>query len=90
MSSDEVNYAFEILKAVEKVNANQKFHLVDKIKTYYNGNLQGKQIALWGPAFNPNTDDIRVAPALNIIEALTGFGSKITAYDLEAMPKVQA
>ncbi len=46
MSSDELTYAFEILKAVEKVNANQKLHLVEKIKAYYNGNLQGKQIAL--------------------------------------------
>ena len=90
MSSDEVNYAFEILKAVEKVNANQKLHLVEKIKTYYNGNLEGKQIALWGLAFKPNTDDIREAPALSIIEALTALGASITAYDPEAMPNVKA
>jgi UDPglucose 6-dehydrogenase len=90
MSSDEVNYAFEILKAVEKVNANQKLHLVEKIKAYYNGDLQGKQIALWGLAFKPNTDDIREAPALSIIEALTEMGATITAYDPEAMPNVQA
>ena len=90
MSSDEVNYAFEILKAVEKVNANQKLHLVEKIKAYYNGDLQGKQIALWGLAFKPNTDDIREAPALSIIDALTAMGATITAYDPEAMPNVQA
>jgi UDPglucose 6-dehydrogenase len=90
MSSDEVNYAFEILKAVEKVNANQKLHLVEKIKAYYNGNLQGKQIALWGLAFKPNTDDIREAPALSIIDALTALGATITAYDPEAMPNVKA
>ena len=90
MSSDEVNYAFEILKAVEKVNANQKLHLVEKIKAYYNGDLQGKQIALWGLAFKPNTDDIREAPALSIIEALTEMGATITAYDPEAMPNVEA
>jgi UDPglucose 6-dehydrogenase len=90
MSSDEVNYAFEILKAVEKVNANQKLHLVEKIKAYYNGDLQGKQIALWGLAFKPNTDDIREAPALSIIEALTSMGATITAYDPEAMPNVKA
>ena len=90
MSSDEVNYTFEILKAVEKVNANQKLHLVEKIKAYYNGNLQGKQIALWGLAFKPNTDDIREAPALSIIEALTAMGASITAYDPEAMPNVKA
>jgi UDPglucose 6-dehydrogenase len=85
-----VNYAFEILKAVEKVNANQKLHLVEKIKAYYNGDLQGKQIALWGLAFKPNTEDIREAPALSIIEALTSMGATITAYDPEAMPNVKA
>ena len=90
MSSDEVNYAFEILKAVEKVNANQKLQLVEKIKAFYNGDLQGKQIALWGLAFKPNTDDIREAPALSIIEALTAMGATITAYDPEAMPNVKA
>jgi UDPglucose 6-dehydrogenase len=90
MSSDEVNYAFEILNAVEKVNAKQKLYLVEKIKAYYNEDLQGKQIALWGLAFKPNTDDIREAPALIIIEALTALGASITAYDPEAMLNVQA
>jgi UDPglucose 6-dehydrogenase len=90
MSSDEVNYAFEILKAVEKVNANQKLHLVEKIKAHYNNNIEGKHFALWGLAFKPNTDDIREAPALSIIEALTALGASITAYDPEAMPNVKA
>jgi UDPglucose 6-dehydrogenase len=90
MSSDEVNYAFEILKAVEKVNANQKLHLVGKIKAYYNGDLQGKHFALWGLAFKPNTDDIREAPALSIIDALTTAGATVTAYDPEAMPNVKS
>jgi UDPglucose 6-dehydrogenase len=75
---------------VEKVNANQKLHLVEKIKAYYNGNLEGKHFALWGLAFKPNTDDIREAPALAIIEALTQAGAMVTAYDPEAMPNVQA
>jgi UDPglucose 6-dehydrogenase len=88
-SSDEVNYDFEILKAVEKVNANQKLHLVEKIKSYYKGNIQGKHFALWGLAFKPNTDDIREAPALSIIEALTKAGATITAYDPEAMANVK-
>ena len=90
MSSDEVNYNFVILKAVEKVNTNQKLHLVEKIKAYYNGNLQDKKIALWGLAFKPNTDDIREAPALSIIDGLTALGASITAYDPEAMPNVKA
>ncbi|MEN9381446.1 MAG: hypothetical protein RI940_327 [Bacteroidota bacterium] len=89
MSSDEVNYEFEILKAVEKVNANQKLHLVDKVKKYYNNNLQGKHFALWGLAFKPNTDDIREAPALSIIDALTEAGATLTSFDPEAMPNVK-
>ena len=90
MSSDEVKYDFEILKAVEKVNAHQKLHLVEKIKAYFKGDLKGKHIALWGLAFKPNTDDIREAPALSIIDALTSMGATITAYDPEAMPNVKA
>ena len=90
MSSDEVKYDFEILKAVKKVNAHQKLHLVEKIKSYYKGDLKGKHIALWGLAFKPNTDDIREAPALSIIDALTELGATVTAYDPEAMPNVKA
>ena len=89
MSSDEVKYDFEILKAVEKVNAHQKLHLVEKIKAYFKGDLKGKHIALWGLAFKPNTDDIREAPALSIIDALTTMGATISAYDPEAMPNVK-
>ena len=90
MSSDEVNYDFEILKAVEKVNALQKLSLVEKISSYYKGQLKGKHIALWGLAFKPNTDDIREAPALSIIDALVSMGATIAAYDPEAMPNVKA
>ncbi len=90
MSSDEVNYDFEILKAVEKVNAIQKLYLVERMKAYYKNDLQGKPFALWGLAFKPNTDDIREAPALAIIEALTNAGATVTAYDPEAMPNVKA
>ena len=89
-SSDEVSYDFEILKAVEKVNSSQKLHLVEKVKAHYKGDLKGKQIALWGLAFKPNTDDIREAPALIIIDELIQLGATITAYDPEAMPNVKA
>jgi len=92
-SADEVHYDFKILKAVEKVNATQKLHLVEKIKSYYNestnGNLSGKHFALWGLAFKPNTDDIREAPALSIISALLQEGATVTAYDPEAMQHVK-
>ena len=89
-SADAADYDFKILKAVEKVNAKQKLHLVDKIKAHFQGNLKGKHFALWGLAFKPNTDDIREAPALVIIDALLKEGASITAYDPEAMAAVQA
>ena len=88
-SSHEVNYDFKILDAVMEVNEKQKLHLLPKIKAYFNGNLKGRKIALWGLAFKPNTDDIREAPALSLIEALTAEGAVITAYDPEAMKNVK-
>ena len=86
---DTEGHEFEILKAVEKVNALQKLHLVNKINAYFNNDLQGKKIALWGLAFKPNTDDIREAPALEMIDALLQRGAKVQCYDPEAMPNVQ-
>jgi len=88
-SATEYTYDFKILKAVEKVNANQKVHLVEKIKSFYQGNLKGKHFALWGLAFKPSTDDTREAPALSMIKALLQEGATITAYDPEAMSNVQ-
>lgn len=88
-SSEEVKYKFKILEAVEEVNEAQKMHLIPKIKAYFNGDIKGKQFALWGLAFKPNTDDIREAPALFIIEALLEAGATVTAYDPEAMINVQ-
>jgi len=88
-SANEINYEFKILKAVEQVNAKQKVHLVEKIKSFYQGNLQGKHFALWGLSFKPNTDDIREAPALSMVKALLQAGATITAYDPEAMSNAQ-
>ncbi|MCA6448030.1 MAG: UDP-glucose dehydrogenase family protein [Sediminibacterium sp.] len=89
MSSEEVNYEFKILKAVEDVNEKQKLHLIPKIEKYFAGNLKGKHFALWGLAFKPNTDDIREAPALYVIDALVAAGATVTAFDPEAMPNVE-
>lgn len=89
MSADEVNYDFKILDAVMKVNESQKLHLLPKIKAYFNNDLGGKKIALWGLAFKPNTDDIREAPALYIIDELLAAGANVTAYDPEAMNNVK-
>jgi UDPglucose 6-dehydrogenase len=88
-SATEFNYDFKILKAVEQVNAKQKVHLVEKIKSFYQSNIKGKHFALWGLAFKPNTDDIREAPALLMINALLQEGATVTAYDPEAMPNVK-
>jgi UDPglucose 6-dehydrogenase len=88
-SSEDVNYNFQILKAVEDVNEAQKLHLMPKIKAYFNNDLAGKHFALWGLAFKPNTDDIREAPALYLIEALTAAGATVTAFDPEGMPNVK-
>lgn len=88
-SSNEIGYEFKILKAVMQVNKKQKLHLVKKIKTYFNNDLNGKKIALWGLAFKPNTDDIREASALTIIDELVKLGAKISAFDPEAMPNVK-
>ncbi len=88
-SSNEVHYDFQILNAVMDVNEKQKLNLMPKIKAYFKGNLQGKHIALWGLAFKPNTDDIREAPALYMIDALLAEGATITAFDPEAMANVK-
>ena len=88
-SANEVAYDFQILNAVTDVNEKQKVHLVNKIKRYYNNDLAGKHFAVWGLAFKPNTDDIREAPALEIINALLESGATVSAFDPEAMNNVK-
>ena len=87
-SSDQVDYDFKILKAVEEVNHDQKTILMPKIKNFF-GNMNGKKIAIWGLAFKPNTDDIREAPARYMIRALLDEGATISAYDPEAMDNIR-
>lgn len=89
-SSAEVNYRFKILDAVMDVNEKQKLHLIPQIKAYFNNDIKDKKIAVWGLAFKPNTDDIREAPALTIIDALLEAGAVVSAYDPEAMNNVKA
>src|SRR5579862_747459 len=88
-SSKEVGYEFGILNKVMDINEKQKLHLVYKIKRYYKDNVKGKHFALWGLAFKPNTDDIREAPALYIIEALLKEGATFSVFDPEAMNNVK-
>ncbi|WP_129718125.1 UDP-glucose/GDP-mannose dehydrogenase family protein [Pedobacter sp. SYP-B3415] len=89
-SADENEYDFAILKSVMDVNEKQKTILVEKVLKYYGNNIQGKHFALWGLAFKPETDDIREAPALYIIDALVKHGATVTVFDPEAMANVKA
>lgn len=88
-SSDDYAYDFQILKSVMEVNERQKTILVDKVLKYYKGDIKGKHFALWGLAFKPETDDIREAPALYIIDALVKNGATVTVFDPEAMTNVK-
>jgi UDPglucose 6-dehydrogenase len=88
-SAQQNDYDFKILSAVMEVNRNQKIHLLPKIKKYFKNDLKGKKIALWGLAFKPNTDDIREAPSLKIIDELLKEGAVIVAYDPEAISNVK-
>jgi UDPglucose 6-dehydrogenase len=87
-SGNEHSFSFEILKAVMAVNESQKTILMPKIKNFFRGDLKGKKIAVWGLAFKPDTDDIREAPALYLIDELTKAGATVSAYDPEAMKNV--
>jgi UDPglucose 6-dehydrogenase len=88
-SGKDNNYDFEILEAVVNVNQEQKLKLIPKIKDYFNHDLKGKNIAIWGLAFKPETDDIREAPALYTIDSLLELGANVAVFDPEAMPNVK-
>ena len=83
------NHQFQIIDAVMKVNQSQKINLVKKVKSYFGKDLKNKTFALWGLAFKPETDDIREAPSLYIINELLDAGAKIKSYDPEAMDNVR-
>jgi UDPglucose 6-dehydrogenase len=84
-SSAAKDYDFKILSAVMEVNKEQRVYLIPKIKKHFGDDLKGRHFALWGLAFKSNTDDIREAPALYMIEALLAAGATVCAYDPEAM-----
>jgi UDPglucose 6-dehydrogenase len=89
-SGRDEGFSFKILESVIKVNEAQKTILFPRILNFFRGNLKGKKIAIWGLAFKPDTDDIREAPSLYMIQALLDAGAHVCAYDPEAMPNVQA
>ncbi len=87
-SAGEHNFDAQLLRAVEAVNKNQKQVVYRKIHDYFGGKLKGKTVALWGLAFKPNTDDMREAPARELMEALWAAGATVRAYDPVAMGEV--
>lgn len=88
-TSSDYGYDFRTLQSVMAVNEDQKKRLLPVIKEYFDGDLKGKTIAVWGLAFKPYTDDIREAPALENIQALLEAGANVTVYDPEAMNNVK-
>ena len=80
-------YPMRILQAVEAVNESQKSILFRKLEHYFQGDLKGKRIAVWGLAFKPETDDMREAPSLVVIQKLIESGCQVTAYDPVAIPE---
>ncbi len=89
LTAKQLNYDFKLVESVMQVNDHQKSILGSKIKNYFNQDLNGKTIAIWGLAFKPQTDDIREAPALSLIQELLAAGAKVKAFDPEAMANVK-
>ncbi len=88
-TADENNYNLRVLKAVEEVNKDQKMILVQKVNSYFQNDLKGKTIGIWGLSFKPETDDMREAPSLVVIEQLLESGCKIKAYDPQAQEEAK-
>ena len=84
-----VDYDFRILDSVVKINHIQKRILIPKISEYFNGDLKGKKFAIWGLSFKPETDDIREAPAISVMQELLSMGANLTVFDPEAMPNIK-
>jgi UDPglucose 6-dehydrogenase len=87
--AQELDYDFRILRAVEEVNEHQKRLLVDLIQARFGKDLAGRHFAVWGLSFKPNTDDMREAPSITVVEGLLAAGASITAYDPEAMAEAR-
>jgi len=88
-SAAAAGYEASLLNAVEAVNKRQKQSVFQKISTYFDGDLKGRTIALWGLAFKPNTDDMREASSRTLMEALWAAGASVRAYDPEAMDEAK-
>ncbi|MGJ7033866.1 UDP-glucose dehydrogenase family protein [Niabella hirudinis] len=89
LTAKEHAYDFKLLQSVLEVNRLQKGRIVQKLRAYFNNNLKGKRLAIWGLAFKPETDDIRDAPSIDIMEALLEEGATINVYDPVAMENIR-
>ncbi|WP_417372003.1 UDP-glucose dehydrogenase family protein [Gelidibacter japonicus] len=88
-SGKDADYDFKILDSVIEVNNHQKVILLPKIEKHFNNDLTRKNIAVWGLAFKPETDDIREAPSIYMMEGLLELGANLTVFDPEAMPNIK-
>ena len=88
-TANEKSYDMKVIKAVDAVNENQKEVLFNKAKSYFNGRLEGRIIAMWGLSFKPETDDMREAPALTLVKKFREAGATIQAYDPVAMDEAK-
>ncbi len=84
-----IGFEATLLSSVEAVNARQKHRLFEKVRDFFNGELEGKVVAIWGLAFKPNTDDMREAPSRYLMEALWAAGARVQAFDPESMKETQ-
>ncbi|NDV60297.1 UDP-glucose/GDP-mannose dehydrogenase family protein [Bacteroides sp. 519] len=88
-TAEKNGYSMKVLQAVEEVNESQKSILFDKLMKYFNGDISGKTIALWGLSFKPETDDMREAPSLVLIDKIVNAGGNVKAYDPIAMEETK-
>lgn len=88
-TAEKEGYNMRVLKSVEEVNEAQKIILFNKLLSFYDGNIENKLIALWGLSFKPETDDVREAPALVLIDKLIAVGAKVKVFDPIALDIVR-
>lgn len=88
-TAKENNYELKICASVDQVNYDQRVHFFGKIQQFFNGNLEGKNFGIWGLSFKPNTDDIREAPSLFLIDKILEHGASVTVHDPSSMQNVK-
>jgi UDPglucose 6-dehydrogenase len=88
-AGQDVQFHSRLLDAVDTINVKQRYHFLQKVLAYFNHTLQGKTLAVWGLAFKPNTDDIREAPSVTVLDGLLAEGARLQVFDPKAMPQAK-